>query len=230
LFATFDGMHNFTTIPSALDLTRLESLGADWTRASARESFGITENDLVFLIVGTVCERKGQIDLIQAMHRLPKDILERARVFVVGDRKGPYSTELRRLVKELGPVLSERVSVIEETPDVARYYRAADVFVGTSRIECYPRVTLEAMAFGLPLITTPVFGIREQVRDGVNGLFYEPGNIVQLCDAMLKLAKDNRVRQQMGAQSPLVLASLVGFEEAIDRYQQAFEGAFLTGL
>jgi GT2 family glycosyltransferase len=230
VYAPFDTVHNFMTIPSALDLDRLEGLGADWTRNSARDSFGLSENELAFLTVGTVCERKGQLDLIHALHRLPRPVWERVRVFIVGDRPSSYSTELARLIKELSPGLRDRTTVISETPEVARFYRAADVFVCSSRIECYPRVTLEAMAFGLPLISTPVFGLKEQIQPGVNGLFYDPGNIEQLAQAMMTLSINNALRQEMAAKSPAVLASLMGFEEAVDRYQQVFESAYLTGL
>ena len=54
--------------------------------------------------------------------------------------------------------------MIPETGDTAVYWPAADVFCCTSRVESYPLVILEAMAAGLPIITTPVFGISEQVR------------------------------------------------------------------
>ena len=58
--------------------------------------------------------------------------------------------------------------MIPETGDTAAYWQAADVFCCTSRVESYPLVILEAMAAGLPIVTTPVHGIAEQVRPGVN--------------------------------------------------------------
>src|SRR4029077_6569715 len=96
--------------------------------------------------------------------------------------------------------------------DRVLYYRAADVFVCTSRLECYPRVTQEAMAFGLPLVTSPVFGIFEQVRHGINGLFYEPGRPDQLAEALTRLLVDDRLRQWMGSNAPVVLRGLNGFD------------------
>ena len=60
------------------------------------------------------------------------------------------------------------MAILPETAEPGRFYQAADVFVCTSRVESFPRVTLEAMAHGLPIVTTPVFGIREQVRPGTS--------------------------------------------------------------
>jgi len=118
---------------------------------------------------------------------------------------------------------------VPETPEVAPYYQAADVFVCSSRMECFPRVTQEAMAFGLPLVTTPVFGIFEQVRQGVNGLFYEPGKIDQLADALARLLSDDAARRWMSEMSPRMLRQLEGFDATTERYAEIFREAWLTG-
>ena len=112
-----------------------------------------------------------------------------------------------------------------ETGEVAPYYRAADIALCTSRIESYPRVILEAMACGLPVIATPVFGISEQVRENVNGIFYKPGDAGALAAALAELVENDARRLQFGAQSAAVLASLTGFEEMLDGYGRVFREA-----
>ena len=99
------------------------------------------------------------------------------RTFFVGDRAERLQPDAAHLVGKLPDERRARVTSLPETGDVARYFVAADVFVCTSRVESYPRVILEAMAHGLPIVTTPVFGIREQVREDVNGVFYDPGDV-----------------------------------------------------
>ena len=106
--------------------------------------------------------------------------------------------------------------------------RAADVFVCTSRIESYPRVTLEAMASGLPIISTHVFGLAEQLVDGVNALFYSPGDIPGLATALERLLADDRQRAALAGESSTVLASLKTFEEMVDDYEETFREASLT--
>ncbi len=79
--------------------------------------------------------------------------------------------------------------VVPETGETSAYWQAADVFCCTSRVESYPLVILEAMAAGLPIITTPVFGIAEQVRPRVNALIYQPGDIPGLARHLSLLAQ-----------------------------------------
>jgi glycosyltransferase involved in cell wall biosynthesis len=124
--------------------------------------------------------------------------------------------------------LPSRVTIAEETADVARYYQAADLFVCSSRIECYPRVTQEAMAFGVPLITTPVYGLAEQVRNGSCGLHYRPGSIESLAEAIVKLASDDALRQRMAEDAPLVLEGLGGFDRTVGQFGEILWEAFLA--
>jgi glycosyltransferase involved in cell wall biosynthesis len=85
-------------------------------------------------------------------------------------------------------------------------------------VESAPRVLIEAMACSLPIIATPVFGIPELVKDGINADFYDPGNIGQLAGAIERLIDDDALRTDYGRNSPLVLASYPGYVEMIDRY------------
>src|SRR4029077_11599239 len=119
-------------------------------------------------------------DLANALALLSQDAARRMRCFMVGDRASSYSVELRRLADALPAALRARVSIVAETHEIARYYQAADIFVCTSRVESFPRVVLEAMAYGLPIVSTRVFGIAEQVGENVNGLLYEPGDTQRL--------------------------------------------------
>jgi glycosyltransferase involved in cell wall biosynthesis len=224
----WNSAHNFTTIRNPLDLRRLDAATAAMPRAQARAALGIGTNELMVLIVGTVCPRKGQMDLVQAIPRLPASVQARLRCYIVGDRPSPYSNELAAAIAALGGPLAARVSTVQETADVVHYYQAADVFVCASRLECYPRVTQEAMAFGLPMVTTPVFGIYEQVRQNVNGMFYEPGRIDQLSEALTRLLTDTPLRESMGRMAPVVLRGLNGFDDTIARYAEVFREAYLS--
>jgi glycosyltransferase involved in cell wall biosynthesis len=104
------------------------------------------------------------------------------------------------------------------------------LFVCSSRIECYPRVTQEAMAFGLPLITTPVYGLAEQVRDGSCGVHYRPGSVDALAEAIVKLATDDEMRRRMAEDAPLVLAGLGGFERTVEQFGEILREAYLAGV
>ncbi|MGA2232334.1 MAG: glycosyltransferase [Tepidisphaeraceae bacterium] len=228
VYASWNTAHNFVSMHNPLDLDRLKAGASAWTRNSARQSLGAAENDLVILTVGSICQRKGQMDLVQALAALPWWLRARLRVFFVGDKTEPYLHQLQAAIKGLEGELPSRVTIAEETADVARYYKAADLFVCSSRIECYPRVTQEAMAFGLPLITTPVFGLAEQVRNGSCGLHYRPGSIESLAEAIVKLASDDALRRRMADDAPLVLDGLGRFNRTVGQFGDILQEAFLA--
>ncbi|NJK76611.1 MAG: glycosyltransferase family 4 protein, partial [Microcoleus sp. SU_5_6] len=217
--------HNFTVIHNGLDLSRLDkSENAD----STRKSLGVAASDVVILVLGTVCERKGQQDLVKALFDLPEKWHNRIKCFVVGDRPSIYSNQLAGLVSELPKELQEKVTIVPETSETAKYYQAADIFVCTSRVESFPRVILEAMAYDLPIITTPVFGIREQVKPGINGLFYTPDRPDELATALNTLLEDESLRDLLAGNAKYVLDSLNTFEEMTQAYAEIFCEAYLS--
>jgi GT2 family glycosyltransferase/glycosyltransferase involved in cell wall biosynthesis len=228
-YAALNTRHNFTVIRNGLDRTRIEQARAEWTKAEARAAIGAGSAEIVLLLLGTICSRKGQQDLVNAVATMSPELQDKMRCYIVGDRPGDYSVELHGLVKQLPASLRNRIHIVPETPQTTQYYRAADLFVCTSKLESYPRVVLEAMAYGLPIVTTPVFGIREQVREGVNALFYEPGDSRALSSRLQGLIQDEPLRSRMAAKSASVLALGTDFEEMVEAYGEIFAEAWLTG-
>ena len=221
--------HNFTTIHNGPDKDSFREKLAKWPTAIARQKLSVSTGDIVLLSLGTVCERKGQIDLIQALARLSEKEISGIRCFIVGDRENDYSRRLHAMYSELPPSHQERITIVPETSDVALYYSAANVFVCTARIESYPRVIMEAMCAGLPIITTPVFGIAEQVQDSVNALVYEPSDTAALADAIVRLASNSTLRTELGDNSEHVLNSLTDYDEMVSLYAKVFREAWLSG-
>ncbi len=217
-----DTRHNFTVIHNGLDRRRLVAAAAGLDRTEARRELGIAPDEIVLLLLGTVCERKGQHDLAQALALLPDAVASRTRTFFVGDREGDYQRAMHTLIGTLHDERRARVGIVPETGEVARYFLAADVFVCTSRVESYPRVILEAMAWGLPIVTTPVFGIREQVREGVNGLFYEPGDVAALAAAISRLVTDDVLRTKLAGNAVPALDALTDFDAMVEAYGKLF--------
>jgi len=228
VFAALDSRGNFSVIHNGLDMARLQNEASLYPREQARRDLGVGGDDVVLLLPGTVCERKGQHDLANALTLLSQDAANRMRCFMVGDRANSYSVELHRLVAALPAAIRERVTIVAETHEIARYYQAADVFVCTSRVESFPRVVLEAMAYGLPIVSTRVFGIAEQVGENVNALLYEPGDVPKLAAHLQQLIVDDGARAHLAGNSPHLLAALNTFEEMIGAYATVFREAALT--
>jgi len=224
-----DSRHNFTTVHNGLDLERLKKSLEPWPRPAARQELDLAEGELMLLLLGTVCERKGQLDLMEAIPLLSEEVMTRIRIFIVGDRPGDYSGLIHAALQALPESRRRQVTIVPETYNTALYYAAADIFVFTSRIESYPRVILEAMACNLPIIAAPVFGVAEQVQNNVNGLFYPPGDAAELARAISRLIEDDGERRMMAANSSLVLATLNNFQSMAEAYGRIFREAWLFG-
>jgi glycosyltransferase involved in cell wall biosynthesis len=130
--AALERRHNFVTIRNGLDRQRFAAMLAPWPRAAARSALGVASGEVVLLSLGTVCPRKAQRDLVEAVARLDAEAAGRLRCFIVGDRPGPYSEQLREAWRALPADRRARVAIVAETPETGTYYAAADVFVCTS--------------------------------------------------------------------------------------------------
>ena len=109
--------------------------------------------------------------------------LASAHLLVVGEDKRQKA--MQRLCVELG--VAPRVHFMGPQKDVKPWYGAADCFVLPTLYDPFPNAALEAMASGLPVITTPQCGAAEFVQQGVGGAVCEAGDVVGLALAMGKL-------------------------------------------
>lgn len=134
----------------------------DEFRAEVRAKAGLPDEVPVLLYVGSGFERKGIPQLLQAAARMQR---RDACIVIVGaDRK---LKAMQALAERLG--LAGRVLFTGPLKDVRPWYGAADAFVLPTLYDPCPNAALEALACGLPLLTTTTCGAREWVRDGENG-------------------------------------------------------------
>jgi glycosyltransferase involved in cell wall biosynthesis len=220
----FERDAGFTVIHNALNLDRFaEHLSGD--KASVRRSLGWSTDEVVFLCVGTLCERKGQQDALQALKKIADHLEVTIRLIFVGDSNGRYGQELQRLALKFNENIRVRICFEVSTATIGNYYLAADVFLLCSRVESYPRVVLEALAFSLPIITTPVFGVVEQIPDPSDAFFYVPGDIVHLGKHILELANTSKVRQQLSQRSKARFAEMASFDQMLQAYEGVLRDA-----
>lgn len=196
LYEVYTRRNNLRVIYNGFDRTHAAAELRRYDREAVRAELGVSSNDIVFVLPGTVCERKAQQDLLAAIPLLGDAALQ-SHFIIVGDRPGDYSDGLHAMARALPDSLRSRLTIVPETPDIWRYYAAADAMVFTSRIESFPRVVQEAMYAGLAIVTTPVFGISEQLRDQQSALFFEPGDIAALAAAITRVADDYDLREAL---------------------------------
>jgi glycosyltransferase involved in cell wall biosynthesis len=168
---------------------------ANPVRVPARcpERSGKAEVQLLHL--GRLGKRKGAYDLVAAFAALPQAVRARARLVLAGDGDVAQVSEL---AVKLG--VEERVRVMSwiDSHERDRLLAESDIFVLPSYAEGVPMSLLEAMAAGLPGITTGVGGIPDIFTSGAEGLLVTPGNQPQLRDAMTQLIGDESMRLAAG--------------------------------
>lgn len=146
------------------------------------------------LCVGRLVPAKGQRILLNACHKLWEDGKDINLVFV---GTGPDEEHLRTLVTNRG--LDDMVTFTGalNQDDVRLWYAQADLFALASFAEGIPVVLMEAMACGVPCISTRITGIPELIRDGVDGLLVSPAQVDELSDAIELLMSDYDLRCQL---------------------------------
>jgi glycosyltransferase involved in cell wall biosynthesis len=154
------------------------------------------EQDVVF--VGRLVSNKGLDRIVEALAILRRRGLPHRATFV---GKGPLARSLREQVAALG--LGDQVRFIEwvaSPSDLAEVYRRSKVAVCASTCEGGPRVTVEAMACGTPVVSTPVGVMTELLRDGEAGRLCD-FTAEGLADALQPILEDEALRDRLGARA-----------------------------
>lgn len=220
--------HNAVTIRHAIPPSDLAAETSRWTRREARRRLGLHDDEVAVILPGTVCARKGQQDIVEAILLLPPEECGRIKVLIIGALVEPdYAVRLASTIEACEPTLAARIELVGPVEDMSLYYAAADLMACTSRTESAPRVLVEAMAFGLPIVSTPVFGIPEVVEEGVNAIFYNPGDIKSLADCILYLARDSVRRASMADAGRAVLESRPSYDDMLGKYASLIREAAL---
>ena len=121
--------------------------------------------------------------------------------------------------------IASAVSFLGAVPraEMDSWYGAADIFCLPSIYEGFPVVILEAMAAGLPVVSTTVSGIPEAIEDGVTGLLVAPEDAAALADALDKLAANPRLCSEMGQNARASLREKFSIETTGAAYMELFE-------
>jgi len=170
-------------IYNGVDLGRFHPENRNLYRDEIRRRHSIGENDFVVLFVGSGFERKG----VEYLLRASEVVSEPITVLVVG--KGSEE-KMRRYIKK------QRVIFCGPQREIHKYYAASDIFVFPTMYEPFGNVHLEALASGLPVITTRLSGASEIIQEGVQGFVIDkPEDINMLAEKVtILMNRDKNVR------------------------------------
>lgn len=187
--------------------------------ATVREGLR-AENRVLFVTVAQLIPRKGIMDLLRAWGALPNDALERSALAIIGD--GDQREEIESY---LARAKLENVHLVGHLGyrEVRDYYSAADVFVLPTLQDRFSLTVLEAMASGLPVITTIYNGARELVVEGVNGHVVDPRDVDSMAAAIVSMTSSDRIHRF--SESSLKLIERFSHEAVMGRFADALVSA-----
>lgn len=198
-------------IYNGINFEKFANLDKENYRNEIRKKFGIDNEEFVILFVGSGFERKGVKYLIEAAEKVEQPLT----VLVVG--KGD-SKKYRKYIKK------QKVIFCGPQKEIEKFYAAADLFVFPTIYEPFGLVVLEAMAAGLPVITTKLSGASEIIINGENGFVVEvPEDIHKIGEHIITLLRDRALYQNMSNKAKITASKF-----SMHRNFQEIEKLYLT--
>lgn len=185
-------------------------------RDRIRQSLAIAPHEIVVGTVANLRPTKAYPDLLETARLV---LAEHADVRFVAVGQGPQEQEIRRIHSHLG--LGDRFLLLGYRSDATRVMSGFDVFCLASRHEGLPIALMEAIALGLPVVTTDVGGIRELVVDGAEALIVPPAEPQELARALKAVVADADRRARM-ARAADARSDEFSVEQAVRRMESVY--------
>lgn len=203
---------------NGVDLEQFNPIRVQQKRQIWREKWEIGKDDFVFLFVGSGFERKGLAFLLSALSILDK---KNIKLLVVG-KNGIQ--KYKAYSRKLG--VADRVRFAGPQNEVDLFYGGSDIFVLPSIYEPFSNACVEALASGLPVITSQINGAAELIREGENGLLInDPTNIGEISDRLqegIKIWGKGGYRERIREISPLTTIES-NVQDLLDIYNEVLE-------
>jgi glycosyltransferase involved in cell wall biosynthesis len=171
-----------------VDLKRIRECNID--KEAYKLSLGIPSDAIMVLSVGEMIERKNHEVIIRALATL-----KNPNIYYVICGKGPLKEHLQNIAQELG--VAQNVLFLGFRKDIPELCNTADISAFPSRIEGLGLAGIEAMAAGVPLVSSNVHGILDYVIDGKTGYAFSPDDVNGFAVAIDALAQNKALRQSM---------------------------------
>ncbi len=185
-------------------------------RLEVRESFGFSNDDVVFLFLGRINHDKGIKDLVDAFYSVSAK-WPCAKLMIVGPEEDGVLAALDLSEKSIF-----RVGFTKRPED---FFNAADVFCLPSYREGFGSVIIEAAACGIPSLASNIYGISDAVENGITGVLHEPSNVDDIARGMVQMLSNASWRKRLGTaalmravndfDSRILESSFVNFYESI---------------
>ncbi len=209
-----------TVIHNGVDLGRFVS--DPQRRLRTRAELGLAPDDLVVGIVGRVTRHKGHLEFLE-MAREVAAARPRARFLVVGEPTRGEEAEGDAILARIDAYgLRERFVVTGFRQDIPQMLEAMDVFAFPSRAEAFGLALIEAMAMGLPTVSSNCDGVLDIVVDEETGLMVPPRDGAALAAATQRLLDDAALRVRLGQAGQARAHALFGEDRMLTRMEHLY--------
>jgi sugar transferase (PEP-CTERM/EpsH1 system associated) len=210
-------------IYNGIDLETFESRGDDGAavhdvRSAVRREIGAGPHEFLVLQVARLDYLKDYPTAVRTIARLA-DASPTVKLAIVGE--GPERQRIESEIRRCG--VEGRVRLLGRRQDVPRLLAAADALLLTSISEGIPLTVIEAMAAGLPVVSTDVGGVPEIVEEGATGLLVPSANDEQLAERLLRLARDPGLCRDLGARGRARARQQFSEEQMHSAYVRLYE-------
>ncbi len=204
------GPSDIEVIYNGVDINKFHPDNREKYRSKIRLKHGLTNSDFVALFVGSGFERKGLKYLVNAVDKISKPV----SVMIAG--KGSQG-ELEKLSRD------QKLVFCGPQKDIHKYYAAADIFVFPTMYEPFGNVHLEALASGLPVITTKNSGASEIIEDGVHGFVVQKPEDFQSIAQGIEVLLDDKEKLMSMSKNARQLAEEFTFERHMGRIKKLYD-------
>ena len=202
---------------NGVDLRRFCQQSLVTHRESLRNQFSIPQEAPLILYVGSGYQRKGVAPLLKAMAQ-PDLRAAGAWLAVVGADK--HLDRYKQLAESLK--VADRVVFAGAQKDVAPWYGAADVFALPTQYDPCPNAALEALAAGLPTLTSPTCGVAELITSPLAGAVVAPQDPVTMASELLRLLEASRLPDEVAAKAARACVAHLSWEAMSGQLQALY--------
>jgi glycosyltransferase involved in cell wall biosynthesis len=196
-------------------------------REVVRGRFDLPSEAVVVGLFSQLVTHKGSLDFVGAAHMAAAT--DPHLHFLIAGRGRPAFVEQLRREIAAGPA-AERIRMVPPQDEIWPLLAAVDVVALTTLWpDPLPRVVMEAMAVGLPVVAYDGGGVPEMVAAGEAGVVLPSGDVEGLCGAMLELAKDGELRRRLGDAGCRRARRLFSVDEHVDRMERSLLNAAASG-
>jgi len=215
-------------IPNGVDTERFSPLSVA-EKLNLRQELSLPLDDFIVLSVGFFSRDKSPDDIYRAWAELMRDSSCKSTLIFIGSTDTGYSeidAGLVLAIKDnlMKSGLNQKVWFVEKTLSIEKYYQAADVFVTASRREGMPNALLEAMASGLPVLSSRLPGIIDFViNDGKNGLLFNPGKVDEISNHLNRIKQESDLRVSLGSFAREKMINKFSLNQAANAFGQLYK-------